>query len=117
MRSEKCLSPHARDANASARLAALADELGEVERQLAPLKSLFARAEQLRSEIRSEFKDAPVDRSFEIKGERFVLQVGVLQGAGTAVSYVATGYRGLRLTERPKELRTPAPTRKKTNSR
>ncbi len=109
MRSEKCLSPHSRNAIASARLAALADELGAVERELAPLKFLFARAEKLRSEIRSKFKDEPTERTFEIRGKKFVVHVGTLQGAGVPIQYISPGYRVLKVEERPEERQTLSP--------
>jgi hypothetical protein len=53
-------------------LAALADELGALEKELAPWKGKISRAEALRKEIRAQ---AP-DTQSEITGEKFLVTLG-----------------------------------------
>lgn len=53
-------------------LAKHADELGALEKELAPLAAKIARREALRKEIRAKVPDA----QSQIDGERFVVQLG-----------------------------------------
>ena len=90
--------------DSTAILGAMADELGALERELVPLKFKFARAEKLRKDLRAAFDGQAAEKSFEVKGERFVVGIGAVVGAGVAVSYVSPGYRTLKIAERAEEL-------------
>lgn len=66
-------------AEVAAKLAACAaevDELGALEKELAPLKPKFDRLELLRKSVRSRYDASPAAETFEAKGERFVVLVG-----------------------------------------
>lgn len=52
------------------------DELGALERELAPLAFKIARIEPLRKAIREHFKDEPADKLFLATGEKFAVSVG-----------------------------------------
>lgn len=56
--------------------AAEVDELGDLEKELAPLRPKIARLELLRKSVRSRYDDSPADKTFEAVGERFVVSVG-----------------------------------------
>jgi hypothetical protein len=61
---------------AAAALALEVDELGDLEKELAPLRPKIARLELLRKSVRSRFDDSPADESFDAVGDRFVVSVG-----------------------------------------
>lgn len=65
-------------------LAAAVDELGSIEKELAPLAGRIARAEQLRKAIRQQTPDA----TSEIAGERFVAVLGP-RGNQTVIRFPA----------------------------
>jgi hypothetical protein len=54
-------------------LAALVDELGELDLEIAPLKSKIKRADALRLLLRNAFKSEPGDKSFSIEGAKWTL--------------------------------------------
>jgi len=54
----------------------MVDELGDLEKELMPLRPKMKRADDLRSEIRSRYDEKPEDKSFSIEGDRFALNVG-----------------------------------------
>lgn len=57
-------------------LAAIADELGDLERELAPLKPKITRADALRKLLREAHRDEPAGDSFTVAGERWTVQLG-----------------------------------------
>lgn len=57
-------------------LAKMADELGELERELEPFKPKFARVEVLRAAIRSAFTRADPGRRYEVSGEHWTVLIG-----------------------------------------
>lgn len=59
-----------------AQLAANVDELGDIEKQLAPFEAKRKRAEQLRGAIRAHFADAAADQPLEAQGTRFMVLLG-----------------------------------------
>lgn len=61
---------------AAAALAAMVDELGDLEAEIAPHKIKFARVEVLRSSIRSAFAKADPGRMYQAGGERWVCLIG-----------------------------------------
>lgn len=59
-----------------AKLAAEVDELGALEKELAPLKPKLARLELLRKSVRTRYDASPAAESFEATGQRFMVIVG-----------------------------------------
>lgn len=59
-----------------AQLAANVDEMGALEKELAPFAPKIARVEALRKAVRAHFVDASAAQPFEAKGAKFVVQVG-----------------------------------------
>lgn len=59
-----------------AKLAAEVDELGALEKELAPLKPKLDRVELLRKSVRARYDASPAGECFEAKGSRFVVMVG-----------------------------------------
>lgn len=57
-------------------LAAQIDELGALEKELAPFKAKIARVEALRKAFRGLWIDVPAEKSFEQRGLAFGLTVG-----------------------------------------
>src|SRR5882762_3109350 len=57
-------------------ISAQADELGELEKFFLPLAPKQARVEALRKAIRAHFEHSPADKSFEARGDRFIVAVG-----------------------------------------
>jgi hypothetical protein len=57
-------------------LAANVDELGSLERDLAPFEAKRKRAEQLRAAIRAEYANAAAEQPFEARGAKFLVQLG-----------------------------------------
>lgn len=57
-------------------IAAAVDELGDLEKLLAPFKLQIARAEQLRRIVRSAFEDSPAEEEIKATGSRFVAVLG-----------------------------------------
>jgi hypothetical protein len=57
-------------------IAAQVDELGALERELAPVQLKISRVEALRKAIRAHFDASPADQPFEATGERFLVAVG-----------------------------------------
>lgn len=57
-------------------LATLADELGDLEQELAPLKAKIKRAETLRAALRGAHKDADAAGSFTVWGARWSVLLG-----------------------------------------
>lgn len=60
----------------AALITAQADELGALEKELAPVQLKLARVEALRKAIRAHFDASPPALSFEARGEHFVVMVG-----------------------------------------
>lgn len=60
----------------AAQIAREVDELGALERELAPIQFKVARLEELRKAIRAHFENSPAAEPFEAKGEKFVVLVG-----------------------------------------
>lgn len=58
------------------KLAALIDELGDLEKLLAPLSPKLARHEQLKKLLRTEFASAPGDQGVEVCGLRYIAFLG-----------------------------------------
>jgi hypothetical protein len=52
------------------------DELGELEKEFAPLRPKLARLEALRAAVRRRYDDSPAARSFTARGDRFIVEVG-----------------------------------------
>jgi hypothetical protein len=57
-------------------LAAVVDEIGALEAELAPLKPKAKRLEMLRGALRLAFDARPAAESFTCEGDRFVVQLG-----------------------------------------
>jgi hypothetical protein len=57
-------------------LASNVDELGALERELAPFKSKIARVDVLRKAIRTHYADSDAAKDFTATGEKFYVQVG-----------------------------------------
>jgi hypothetical protein len=66
--------------------AALIDELGDIERELAPLKQKISRAEGLRKLLRAAFADAPAADEIKAEGSRYVAVLGP-RGNQTIIDY------------------------------
>jgi hypothetical protein len=64
-------------------LRAIADELGELERELAPLKSKIARADALRKLLRGAYSCEAAGESFLVEGGRWVVQLGPKENEST----------------------------------
>lgn len=60
----------------AAAIAAQADELGELEKFFLPHAPKLARIEALRKEIRAHFEFSPAAKSFEARGDRFIVAIG-----------------------------------------
>jgi hypothetical protein len=60
----------------SATLASLADELGDLEKDLAPWKAKASRAEALRASLRAAHRSSPARSIFRIEGKRWVVVLG-----------------------------------------
>lgn len=60
----------------NAALAKMADELGAIDVELAPLRAKIKRAEGLRAALRGAFKDAPAGESFRVDGSQFAALLG-----------------------------------------
>lgn len=63
-------------ARQAAALAAMVDELGDLEQEIAEHKIKFARVEVLRASIRSAYAKADPGRMYQAAGERWVCLVG-----------------------------------------
>jgi hypothetical protein len=61
---------------ASSAMAAMVDELGSLEEELAPHKSKLARVEVLRKALRAPYLDADPNTTFLADGERFRALIG-----------------------------------------
>lgn len=61
---------------AEQQLATDVDELGALDKELAPYAAKIARVEALRKAVRANFADAAPEKPFEAKGEQFVILVG-----------------------------------------
>ena len=57
-------------------LAALVDELGELEAALTPMKPKLARIETIRKQLRGIYNDAAVDKAFTLQGSKFAATIG-----------------------------------------
>lgn len=57
-------------------LSQMADELGDLEHELAPLKAKIKRAESLRASLRGAYKDTPAATSIAVAGERWHVLLG-----------------------------------------
>jgi hypothetical protein len=57
-------------------LAAMADELGELEKEIEPYKPKFGRIEVLRSAIRAAFAKADPGKRYEVSGENWTVLLG-----------------------------------------
>jgi hypothetical protein len=66
-------------------LAPLADELGELELELAPLKGKIARADAIRRVLREAYADLPANGSYQVYGQRYAAMIGP-KGAQTTVN-------------------------------
>jgi hypothetical protein len=62
------------------------DELGALEKELAPLAGKIQRVELLRKAIRERVPADPADKTFELAGERFVAYAGA-RGNRTVVDW------------------------------
>jgi hypothetical protein len=69
-------TPKSKKAPPASPLALLVDELGDLERELAPFKLKAARLEALRKSLRDSFRSQPSDGTFEVAGTRFLALVG-----------------------------------------
>jgi hypothetical protein len=56
--------------------AAVVDEIGDLEAELAPWKQKTARLEALRKSLRDHYASEPADATFEVHGTRFLTLVG-----------------------------------------
>jgi hypothetical protein len=61
-------------------LAALTDELGALEQELAPWRQKFARVETLRAALRAAFASADPAKSFKSEGAEWVAFIGPMGG-------------------------------------
>jgi hypothetical protein len=59
-----------------AHLAPVVDEIGDLERELDPLKPKAARLDLLRKKIREAYADAPAESEHTLEGSRFAIVVG-----------------------------------------
>lgn len=57
-------------------LAAIVDELGALEAELAPIKSKISRSEFLRDMLRKAFVDRDALEEFQVKGARYIVVLG-----------------------------------------
>jgi hypothetical protein len=57
-------------------IAAQIDELGALEREIAPWRPKLDRAESLRKIIRAAYNDEDAGQTFEASGERFLVSIG-----------------------------------------
>jgi len=64
----------------------MVDELGLLEKELAPYAGKIARIECLRRNLRAHVPGAPAARTFELEGERFIALVGA-RGHQTVIDY------------------------------
>ena len=79
----------------------LVDELGALERELAPFAMKILRIEALRKHIREHYALQPPEKRFTITARKFVAELGTLAGGGTTVTYVTKASRSLKVMERP----------------
>jgi hypothetical protein len=73
---------------AASALAKLADELGDLELELAPLKAKFARLDAIKLAIRGAYKTASAGDAYQVDGKRWTVLVGVC-GNQTVVDVLA----------------------------
>jgi hypothetical protein len=67
-------------------LAADVDELGALDKELAPFAAKVKRVEALRKAVRAAFADAPADEPCVATGQRFVIELGP-RGEERAIHY------------------------------
>ena len=63
--------------------AALVDELGDLEKELAPWQLKIARVEQLRKSIRASYEQAPANQCQTAEGTRFIAMLGARASVAT----------------------------------
>lgn len=68
--------------------AALIDELGDCDTRLAPLRTLIAREDALRKQLRAIYADDATDGEIPVQGTRFTTVLGP-RGNQTAINIVA----------------------------
>lgn len=71
---------------AAQQLVSQVDELGDIDKQLAPLRALISRETALRAAIRSRFEDAPANETCEAAGTRYVVELG-WRGVERSIDY------------------------------
>ena len=59
-----------------AALAAIVDEIGDLDAELAPFKQRIARLDMLRKAVRSHYEPCPADGAFTAEGMRYAILVG-----------------------------------------
>jgi hypothetical protein len=69
-------TPKPKKAPPASPLALLVDEMGDLERELAPFKLKTARLEALRRSLRDSFRKENPSGTFEVHGARFLALVG-----------------------------------------
>ncbi len=57
--------------------AALVDELGALDAQIAPLEDLAKRAAEIRAKVRALYADESADQTFTTEGKKYLCTVGV----------------------------------------
>lgn len=68
-------------------LASDVDELGALDKELAPFAAKIKRVEALRKTVRAAFADSPADLPCVATGQKFVIELGP-RGEETAIDYV-----------------------------
>ena len=66
----------AKKSSAPSPLSALVDEVGSLEKELAPWRGKLAREELLRKSIRAQYDSAPADIPVSVEGEKFIVALG-----------------------------------------
>lgn len=58
------------------KFAPIVDEIGDLERELAPLKPKAARLELLRKQLRYAYENSPAESEYTVEGSRYAIAVG-----------------------------------------